>query len=250
MFSEPVLQRAVTQRAVTLNRQRREELSELDDLTGFNLKGYPLYLRQDAYLFREQDPVGNLYGVVEGVLRAERVTGLGLRQILGYFEQGNIIGFAFQSVHHYSIAALTPARLLCFSAASVQEAARAAPRLASRLVGLATRSVSDILDVLALHTHYPAGERLGPYLLALFNRNPLKTMGREILELPTSRRDLAELLGTNVETVARSILALREHGILRVHSARLLELTDRARLESSIRCRRPLACGTEDDVRN
>jgi CRP-like cAMP-binding protein len=71
-------------------------------------------------------------------------------------------------------------------------------------------------------------------LLALFNRNPLRTKSREILELPTSRREIAELLGIGIDTMARSIRTLQDHGTLRVHSARLLELIDRARLESTV----------------
>jgi CRP/FNR family transcriptional regulator, anaerobic regulatory protein len=126
------------------------------------------------------------------------------------------------------------ATLLCFPAVAVQLASKASPLLASRLITLTTQSVSDIHDVLALQTHYPACERFSAYLLALFNRNPLRTKSREILELPTSRREIAELLGIGIDTMARSIRTLQDHGTLRVHSARLLELIDRARLESTV----------------
>ena len=238
MHSEPTLPGTMA-----LNRQLREPRSQADKLIGFNLKGHPLHLRRDAYLFRDHDPAGNLYGVIDGVLRAERVTASGRQQILNYFEEGNIIGFALQSVQHYSAVAITPATLLCFPAAAVEQAAKASPLLASRLVSLTTRSLSDILDVLALQSHYPACEGFSAYLLALFDRNHLRTKSREILELPTSRRDVADLLGIDVNTVAISILTLQDHGTLLVRSARLLELIDRARLESSVlmRRRRPLS---------
>jgi hypothetical protein len=67
--------------------------SQSDLPFSFTLNGHPCRrLRGNDYLLRGYDEAGNLYGVIEGVLRAETNDG-GVREILRHFEQGNLIGF-------------------------------------------------------------------------------------------------------------------------------------------------------------
>jgi CRP/FNR family transcriptional regulator len=218
--------------------KRPPAFSQSQSLIAFRLKGRRITLTAGAYLFRDQGPPGDLYpgdlyGVVHGVLRAERTMLCGHRQVLAYFEQGNVIGSALQ-LQAYSVVAVTSASLLCFTAETVRQAARASPLLASHLAVLTTRSIADIQDVVALQANYAPCDRLRAYLLLLFNHNPLRNKNLEILELPTSRRDIAEMLGIDIDILAGSMKTLQDQGTLLVHSARLLELLDRRRLENSV----------------
>lgn len=225
--------------------QPSEECSQVERLTIFSLKGHRFHLQVGAHLFREEEPADDLYGVIEGVLRAERVSQAGLRQILGYYEQGNVIGCSLESLQRYSVVAVTASTLLRFSGQTIRQAAKANPLLTSHVAALTTRSICDIHDVLVLQATRPGSLRLSPYLLALFNRNPLRIKNREILELPTSRSNIAEMLGIDIDTVAYSMLQLQQRGIIRVHSARVLELLDRASLERLGLALRPVAMDQE-----
>ncbi|MGE8941491.1 Crp/Fnr family transcriptional regulator [Leptospira interrogans] len=224
----------MTQTQCNPNQPGSVEGAKPDLLSSFHLNGHPTHhLKRGDCLFRSGDGTRALYGVIAGVLRAERFADWGTEAALCHFSSGYLIVPPLQVVKPFAIFAVTAATVLCFKPA-LSQSAKNDPRLDTSSGPLTAHSASEFLAILAFHTDYSASDRLGAYLLALFDHNPLRAKGREMLELPRARRDIAGVLGVSLDALAQSMLDLQSCGALRVHSARWLELINRPRLEAGV----------------
>ena len=71
-----------------------------------------------------------------------------------------------------------------------------------------------------------APERVATFLLDMFERRN----ATRALDLPMSRKDIADYLGLTVETVCRVMSAFKRHGAIGIPTPHRIELRDRAAL--------------------
>ena len=71
-----------------------------------------------------------------------------------------------------------------------------------------------------------AQERVASFLLDLTERIAAIRNGIAVLELPMSRREIADSVGLTIETVSRQLSQLREHGILQTNGRSELVILD------------------------
>ncbi|MDN5703671.1 MAG: Crp/Fnr family transcriptional regulator, partial [Micrococcales bacterium] len=103
----------------------------------------------------------------------------------------------------------------------VQQWLEETPQLALSLLDAVTARLEDTEARLSELVGTTVGQRLGEYLAGVAD-------GVEGVpfDLPISKRDLAQLLGTTPETISRRLRALSDEGLLRVGPGRRMVVMD------------------------
>ena len=78
-----------------------------------------------------------------------------------------------------------------------------------------SRDLGTAHDIILANTYQQVRTRLAHFLLSLKDRFGLeREHGEVVLELPMNRQDIADLLSTRPETIARTITALTKDGLV------------------------------------
>jgi len=130
----------------------------------------------------------------------------GGRQIISFLFKGELFGYAVGR-RRIAAEAVTETVVRCWSISSILALGTRSPGLAIALVGVADRHFGDIAQHLQRVTHLSATDRLRWFFSGLVSCDGLRK-GNGHLELPMTRRDIADFLGLTAETLSRSILEL------------------------------------------
>lgn len=117
--------------------------------------------------------------------------------------------------------AMTVSQVCTLSRLDVQQWLEETPQLALSLLDAVTARLEDTEARLSELVGTTVGHRLGEYLAGAAD-------GVEGVpfDLPISKRDLAQLLGTTPETISRRLRAMSEQGLLRVGPGRRMVVMD------------------------
>ncbi len=173
-----------------------------------------------AAIFWESDPAGQIFDIVEGVLRVYRVLADGRRAIVGFIFPGDFLGVSFQNWYPFTAEAVTDVKLRRVSRRRFLGLANESPTMQRQLVALLCCEMSAAQDQMLLLGHNSAEERVASFLLAVRRKS---ANGNDI-ELPMSWRDIADYLGLTIETVSRTITSLTRRGLIAAAGRRSLTL--------------------------
>ncbi|HVO15787.1 MAG TPA: helix-turn-helix domain-containing protein [Alphaproteobacteria bacterium] len=165
-------------------------------------------------IYYEGDEAQHYYKVVSGVVRLCKVTEDGRRQIAAFLVSGDFFGWTVQDDYSYSAEAVTDATVVRYSRRRVEEAVRTDTAVGRRVLGLLTNQLASAHDHLLLLGRMTATERLSAFLLDLNRRNGGADEGAATIELPMNRRDIADYLGLTIETVSRTMSAMKRKGLV------------------------------------
>jgi CRP/FNR family nitrogen fixation transcriptional regulator len=184
---------------------------------------------RNAAIYEEDDPAECIYQVVSGAVRTCRTLVDGRRQIGAFYLPGEVFGLAGGARHAFSAEAVTDAKVLVFCC-DVKLALEpsdndVAPRMWTLMAGELERAQDHVY--LLIKT---APERVASFLLELARR----IEASEEVELPMSRRDIADYLGLTIETVSRMLTQLEKASAIALPTSRRIVLRDRAVLERLI----------------
>lgn len=194
------------------------QVSKLDALTGPVI----LFTPGDE-VYAEGDRAGVLYQVAYGVVRVYRLLADGRRQICAFHTQGEIFGFETGAERHFFADAVTETGLRALRPGSEAE-------LSHELFKLALKSLNRAHDHLLTVGRNDAGGRVAAFLLEMADRQ--SSRDEDGINLPMSRSDIADYLGLTIETVSRVLTKLKEARIIRLASARQVEVLDWDALEN------------------
>ncbi len=179
-------------------------------------------------LIREGDPADFLHIVVEGSVELfssshDRETSMAIVSPVSTF----ILAATIKDAPFLmSARTIQPSKLVLIPSGNIRRIFDKDPAFARAIVTeLATcyRGVVKSMKNLKLRTSV---ERVGNYILRLQD----KSAGKELVELPYGKRNLASILGMTPENLSRAFGALQSHGIL-MDGARI-EIIDRSALEA------------------
>ncbi len=176
-------------------------------------------------LFREGDKVYHIYEVVSGVLRLTKVLEDGRRQVIAFGYPGDIIGFPQDGTYHAECDAISDAEVVVHSIKDLESGDRN-PELHQRLVQAALKEISAMQDHFLMLGRKSATEKTASFLSVLMDRtgNPLGAYTH--FEFPMTRADIADFLGLTVETVSRTITALRKMKLIALENAKSVVVLD------------------------
>src|SRR5271155_492321 len=161
-------------------------------------------------IFWEGDPAGQIFDVVEGVLRVCRVLADGRRAIVGFIYPGDVLGISVQSRYLFTAEAVTDVRVRRFSRGRFISLVNESPALRPQLLALLCDEMSAAQDQMLLLGRKSAEERVASFLLAIHRKS---AAGNDIA-LPMGRLDMADYLGLTIETVSRTMTNLILRGLI------------------------------------
>src|SRR5215467_10094256 len=161
------------------------------------VRSYP----RKSQIIREDDPTDHLYEVVSGTVCTCKMLREGRRQIAGFYFAGDVFGL--ESAQHHSVAAqaITKAKVRIFNKRALRALASSSLEVADRLLALTSRELARKQDHLLMLLSTTAEERIICFLVEMVQRaSPRED---DLINLPMSRRDIADYLGLTIETVSR-----------------------------------------------
>ena len=164
--------------------------------------------------------------VASGAVKLTAQVGLDREQILAFGFQDEMIALSANSRVPYELQALTASKIVGCQLAELAKTLTKDEYCAERLVAQLLSALEGSRESLVLLGRMTAQERVASFLLDLTERIAAIKNGIAVLELPMSRRDIADSLGLTIETVSRQLSQLREHGILQANGRSELVVLD------------------------
>mgnify|MGYP001550196453 CR=1 FL=1 len=174
-----------------------------------------------AEIYAEGDRAAGLYQVAYGVVRIYRLLADGRRQICAFHMPGEVFGFEAGNERHFFADAVNAVGLRALRPGSETD-------LSQELLKLALRSLARAHDHLLTVGRNDAAGRVCAFLLEMAER---QDCGGHRISLPMSRTDIADYLGLTIETVSRVLTRLKDARIIRLASAREVDVLNRDALE-------------------
>jgi CRP/FNR family transcriptional regulator len=161
-------------------------------------------------LIWEGDQAGQIFDVLEGVLRVYKILPDGRRAIMGFVYPNDVLGVSFRHRSLFTAEAATAVKVRRVSRDRFLSLVNKSPGLQSQLLVLLCDKMSAAHDQMMLLGRKCAEERVVSFLLAVYRSCGT---GPEI-ELPMSRLDMADHLGLTIETVSRMMTSLARRGLI------------------------------------
>jgi CRP/FNR family transcriptional regulator len=178
------------------------------------------YLEQDQIVF-----------VASGATKLVARATLGREQIVAFHFAGDLVSLPERRRHSYSLVALQQSEFLAFLASDFLASAQHASALANEILRRSLISLSRCREKSIMLGRKTAQERLASFLVTMADRIGMQQGGQCVLDLPMSRRDIADSLGLTIETVSRQLTVLRDLALIETSGRSIVTLADIAALE-------------------
>jgi CRP/FNR family transcriptional regulator len=191
----------------------REKLNNIAHLRRFS-KG--------ATILAEGEEAGIVGNVIEGVLKMQKTQPDGRQQIVGLLVPTDMFGRVFTGTSDFAIEAATDVTLCCFDKRRFEALLLEHPRLEHQVMLSILDELDAARDWITLLGAQTVAQKLASFLLTLCRRWPAIGCGlspdhRHIeINVPITRADMAQYLGTTVETISRTVQSLARAGLIEV----------------------------------
>lgn len=230
----PALPRDVTNPCVNCEVRARAVCAVLsdDELTSLAKITHSESLKSGETLFFEGDMSGDCFIVQAGALKLYKLMPDGRRQITGFLFKGDFLGIQAGEEYGYTAEALEPSEACAIPGEKMEALVADYPKLANRLLNLASLELAAAQDQMLLLGRKTAQERIASFLLWLAERARDRGDAANPVRVPMSRSDMGDYLGLTVETVSRTITKLKTSGLISLKEGNRIELADREMLEA------------------
>jgi CRP/FNR family transcriptional regulator len=178
-------------------------------------------------IFREGDRAENAYAMVTGTVKLSKLMSDGRRQVVGFLFPGDFFGFAPGGTYGVSAETITPSALCRFSEGRLEALLERSPELERRLLRRMVMELSFAQEQMLLLGRMTAREKLAHFLMMLSRRAEARGDPQSPIAVPMSRLDMADYLGLTIETVSRTLTAMKKDGLIALPTSALVELTNR-----------------------
>jgi CRP/FNR family transcriptional regulator len=136
--------------------------------------------------------------------------------VTGFLFKGDFSGVRACAESAYTAEALEDSMVCRFPHAYLDETAKACPGIKDRLIARGQTEYHKAQDHIVLLGKKNAEERVFSFL-EMVGRNTGSTdkAGESIIPLSMPRQDIADYLGLRLETLSRTLAALKEQGVLK-----------------------------------
>lgn len=171
---------------------------------------------------------GAIACVLGGAVRKFAVQPNGRRQIIDLIVTGDFLGFTPADPAFLLEAVSNDTRIASFTQDRINELESRFPAVSALIQNCAADAIHRLEHHLLVQSRITAREKVAAYLAAMTRR--MKRGRTNKIVLPVSRYDIADHLGIAVETVSRTMTALRRRGSIALRSPRQIEIRDEAML--------------------
>src|SRR3954454_3752925 len=176
-------------------------------------------VRGGEEIFGEGEDAQFVYKLVRGSVRVCKMLTDGQRHISCFHVPGDVFGLERTPAHRMGAEALEDSQVLMFRRSQVERLIASDLDAAHQMLGIFISKLDDAEAQMFRLGRQSALQRVAAFLVEIETR-----LGRrDSLELPMTRRDMADYLGVSIETVSRSISQLqRQHALNRSEPRRLV----------------------------
>ncbi|MFI5013343.1 MAG: helix-turn-helix domain-containing protein [Hyphomicrobiales bacterium] len=183
---------------------------------------------RDEEIYGEAEEAEFVYKIVSGAVRTYKLLSDGRRQIGAFHLPGDLFGFESSATHRLSAEAIVDTTVLVFKRRTLESLAARSVEVARQLWALTARSLDHAEEHMLLLGRKTAAERVASFLLEMDARMQLSGA----INLPMTRRDIADYLGLTLETVSRTVSQMQVEGTVQLSSARQIRVQRRAKLQA------------------
>lgn len=173
------------------------------------------HVTKNKALMIEGEPNESLYVVVDGAFRLSKVLEDGRRQVTGFLFKGDFAGVRATDSSAYTAEALEESTVCYFPHRYLDEIAIDAPGIKDRLIARGQTEYHKAQDHIVLLGKKTAEERVVSFIKMIDRLIGSDAgAGRRHVPLPMPRQDIADYLGLRLETLSRTLAALKQDGWL------------------------------------
>jgi CRP-like cAMP-binding protein len=180
---------------------------------------------EEAFFFRQEDPANLLYVLTEGQVKLTRLTPEGSQVLLRFIHPGEMFGGISvfgDATYPVSAQAARECVVLTWDTETLTQMIEAYPRMAINSMRHLAQRVQELQQRNIELATERVERRIAHALLRLASASGRKVEGGVLIDLALSREDLAEMTGTTLYTVSRTLSAWQQQGIVEVSRERVL----------------------------
>lgn len=162
--------------------------------------------------------------LLAGAVRKFALRPNGQRQIIDLSVAGDFLGFAPADPAFFLEAVSNETRMASFTSEQIGRLATRFPSVSALIKSRPADAIRRLEHHLLVQSRVTAREKVGAYLAAMTRR--MKSNRNNAIVLPITRYDIADHLGIAVETVSRTMTALRCRGSIALRTPRDVEIRD------------------------
>jgi len=178
--------------------------------------GLARVLRRGEVLFREGEPAAALYVVESGRVKLTQGTAGGQEVILRYLAPGDAfaaVALFDRSTYPVTARATERTRLTAWPREVLREVVREHPRFEGNLLRVVSSHTRDALARVRELSTEPVAQRLARTLLRLAGQVGRRQADGSLLVERITQQELAEIAGTSLYTVSRTLAGWEKEGI-------------------------------------
>jgi CRP/FNR family transcriptional regulator, nitrogen oxide reductase regulator len=171
-----------------------------------------------GFFYMEQDPAESLYILIEGRIRLLQVTPAGQQVIMRYIspvEEFGVIAMLSGAVYPVSAQAVDDSTAIYWNKTSLKELMEQIPGVAINALQTLADRVSEFQDRIRELTTERVERRIARALLRLAQQTGRKVEDGVLVDLLITRQDIAEMTGTTIFTVSRTMSQWETQGIIK-----------------------------------
>jgi CRP-like cAMP-binding protein len=188
-------------------------------------RGALLTVRRGHWVARQGEPATTFYIVDDGALKILQDTAQGQELIVRFVGPGDPFGgvVALESAPYpVSALAVEATRLFAWTAPELRGMLDAHPAVRANLMREMTAHMTDALTRVRELTTLRVGRRLAITLMRLARHCGRQTPDGILITHPLTRQELADLVGTTLYTVSRTLSQWQSEGVLRSDRQQLI----------------------------
>jgi CRP/FNR family transcriptional regulator, nitrogen fixation regulation protein len=160
--------------------------------------------KRDVTIYRQGSQSKHWYEVVSGAVRLVTFLASGDRSIANFSLAGDCFGLELGGARGFAAEATTDCVLYRFPLRSLEQFIDKVPQVAEQLWNRSLKELADVQSRNAVLGRMTPPMRIASFLLDFSQRCRAATL----LDLPMSRRDIADYLGLTTETLCRVLVRL------------------------------------------
>lgn len=188
----------------------------VQDLQAFASFGKKLSLpRSGLKIFDQGEQAQKIYLLTEGVVRISRLLADGSRHVLDFKWPGSFFGIKEEGFFVNHAHTLVPCVVYEFESERLSNFLLSHPSLQQKVLQRAIYSISSTYRQVIIVGRFGTSRALAAFLLDCARKDGFFDEQTSRLNLPMSRYDIADYLGTAAESVTRAITRLETEGLLK-----------------------------------
>jgi CRP/FNR family transcriptional regulator len=172
-------------------------------------------------VFRQGEPCSGIYCVSQGTLAIRKLDAEGNAIVVRLVHPGQTVGYRdfFAGEDHSTSADAVEAAQVCYlPSAALTRLLGHHPKLSLKFLETIATDLDQAETAILQHDTLPVRTRLAHLLLSMQERYGKRDgKGHITFSLPVSRQDIAAMLGTRPETIARTLNALSNDNVVVVN---------------------------------